>query len=302
MLRRAETPPDPVELGEPAARSGSASAATEQLSRGVSRRAREPRRRRLRLADPEPGGLRRLRARHLRASRLDDRRRPPVQHPPAAAAPEHDARRSTRRGSPTSPRSPRSRAPSCARSGACRGRCCAAAASPASAAIEWDEALDLVAERIRASDPDRLGFYLTSRGTVNETYYAAQKAVRALGTNSIDNAARVCHSPSTYGLKEALGVAATHLLLQRLDRHRPDRLHRLQRRQQPAGDDQVPAPGEEGRDQGLRRQPVSRARDGALLDPVEPRERPVRDQDRRPSSSASTSAATSASSAARSRR
>ena len=49
----------------------------------------------------------------------------------------------------------------------------------------------------------------------NETYYAAQKAVRALGTNSIDNAARVCHSPSTFGLKEALGVGGDDLLVQR---------------------------------------------------------------------------------------
>jgi molybdopterin-dependent oxidoreductase alpha subunit len=75
--------------------------------------------------------------------------------------------------------------------------------------LGWDEALDLIATRIRASAPERLGFYLTSRGTANETYYAAQKAARALGTNSIDNAARVCHSPSTFGLKEALGVGAT---------------------------------------------------------------------------------------------
>ena len=75
--------------------------------------------------------------------------------------------------------------------------------------IGWDEALDLAAERVRASSPERLGFFLTSRGTTNETYYAAQKAARALGTNSIDNAARVCHSPSTFGLKEALGVGAT---------------------------------------------------------------------------------------------
>ena len=73
----------------------------------------------------------------------------------------------------------------------------------------WDDALDLIAERIRASTPDRLGVYLTSRGTPNETYFAAQKAVRAMGTNSVDNAARVCHSPSTFGLKGALGVAAT---------------------------------------------------------------------------------------------
>ena len=75
--------------------------------------------------------------------------------------------------------------------------------------ISWEEALELVSARLRATAPGRLGFYLTSRGTTNETYYAAQKAVRALGTNSIDNAARVCHSPSTFGLKEALGVAAS---------------------------------------------------------------------------------------------
>ncbi len=77
------------------------------------------------------------------------------------------------------------------------------------ARVSWEEALDLVAARIRASSPERLGFYLTSRGTANETYYVAQKSVRALGTNSIDNAARVCHSPSTFGLKEALGVGAS---------------------------------------------------------------------------------------------
>ncbi|HEX6673413.1 MAG TPA: FdhF/YdeP family oxidoreductase [Actinomycetes bacterium] len=75
--------------------------------------------------------------------------------------------------------------------------------------VGWDEALDLVAERIRASSPDRLGVYLTSRGVPNENYFAAQKAVRAMGTNSIDNAARVCHSPSTFGLKGSVGVAAT---------------------------------------------------------------------------------------------
>jgi molybdopterin-dependent oxidoreductase alpha subunit len=75
--------------------------------------------------------------------------------------------------------------------------------------VGWDEALDLVAERIGASSPDRLGVYLTSRGIPNENYYAAQKAVRAMGTNSIDNAARVCHSPSTFGLKGSIGVAAT---------------------------------------------------------------------------------------------
>ncbi len=72
----------------------------------------------------------------------------------------------------------------------------------------WDEAMDLVAAAIRRA-PDRAAFYLTSRGIANEVYYTAQKAVRAMGSNAIDNAARVCHSPSTGGLKAALGVAAT---------------------------------------------------------------------------------------------
>jgi molybdopterin-dependent oxidoreductase alpha subunit len=83
------------------------------------------------------------------------------------------------------------------------------AGEPGFSRVSWDEALELTAERIRAAGPERTGFYLTSRGMTNEGYYAAQKAARAMGTNSIDNAARVCHSPSTFGLKEALGVAAT---------------------------------------------------------------------------------------------
>jgi molybdopterin-dependent oxidoreductase alpha subunit len=75
--------------------------------------------------------------------------------------------------------------------------------------VSWDEAMDAIASRIRATTPDRLSFYITSRGTVNETYYATQKAVRAMGSNHIDNAARICHSPSTAGLKASLGAAAT---------------------------------------------------------------------------------------------
>jgi hypothetical protein len=75
--------------------------------------------------------------------------------------------------------------------------------------ISWDDALDLAAERISATSPERTAFYLTSRGISNEVYYAAQKAVRAMGGNNIDNAARVCHSPSTGALKHALGVSAS---------------------------------------------------------------------------------------------
>ena len=75
--------------------------------------------------------------------------------------------------------------------------------------IDWEEAIEIVAQRLRMTPAHRWGCYMTSRGIPNETYYAVQKAVRAMGTNSIDSAARVCHSPSTVVLKQAIGVGAS---------------------------------------------------------------------------------------------
>jgi molybdopterin-dependent oxidoreductase alpha subunit len=75
--------------------------------------------------------------------------------------------------------------------------------------VSWDEALATLAAGLRAADPDRVALYMTSRGITNEVYYAAAKAARALGVASIDSAARVCHAPSTAGLRATIGVAAT---------------------------------------------------------------------------------------------
>jgi molybdopterin-dependent oxidoreductase alpha subunit len=75
--------------------------------------------------------------------------------------------------------------------------------------ITWDAAIDLLAQRIRVTDPKRLAFYLTSRGITNEVYYVAQKVARFLGTKSVDNAARLCHSPSTGAMKSTIGWAAS---------------------------------------------------------------------------------------------
>jgi molybdopterin-dependent oxidoreductase alpha subunit len=75
--------------------------------------------------------------------------------------------------------------------------------------ISWDEALARIGDAQRATTPDRIAWYLTSRGLTNETYYAAAKAARALGIANIDSAARVCHAPSTVGLKATIGVAAS---------------------------------------------------------------------------------------------
>src|SRR5690625_2138210 len=75
--------------------------------------------------------------------------------------------------------------------------------------ISWDDALDTIAEKIKDIDPKQLAFHLTSRGITNESYYTAGKVARFLGTNNIDNASRICHSPSKTALNRSIGVGAS---------------------------------------------------------------------------------------------
>jgi molybdopterin-dependent oxidoreductase alpha subunit len=78
--------------------------------------------------------------------------------------------------------------------------------------LSWDEAERIAAERLKgvlADDPDRFACYVTSRGITNEVYYALQKTVRFLGTNNVDNSARLCHAPSTRVLKSMLGATGS---------------------------------------------------------------------------------------------
>ncbi|HEY2385750.1 MAG TPA: FdhF/YdeP family oxidoreductase [Candidatus Binatia bacterium] len=74
--------------------------------------------------------------------------------------------------------------------------------------LSWTEAEQLAGARLRAAAPQRLALFTTSRGLTNETYYVAQKLARALGTNNVDNDARLCHAASTTAMKTTLGVAA----------------------------------------------------------------------------------------------
>jgi molybdopterin-dependent oxidoreductase alpha subunit len=75
--------------------------------------------------------------------------------------------------------------------------------------VTWDDALKLIARHVRAIDPHRIAIYLSSRGITNEVYYAAQKAARFLGTNHVDNSARLCHAASTVAMKAMLGYGAS---------------------------------------------------------------------------------------------
>ncbi|SDK42258.1 FdhF/YdeP family oxidoreductase [Lacicoccus qingdaonensis] len=75
--------------------------------------------------------------------------------------------------------------------------------------ISWDEAMGTIADKMKKLDPKQYAFYLTSRGITNESYYVAAKTARYLETNNIDNASRICHSPSKSALKRSVGVGAS---------------------------------------------------------------------------------------------
>jgi molybdopterin-dependent oxidoreductase alpha subunit len=74
--------------------------------------------------------------------------------------------------------------------------------------LSWEEALSIVAEQLAGVQGGRMGFFATSRGITNETYYAFTKVARLLGSNHVDLCARLCHAASVSGLKETLGVPA----------------------------------------------------------------------------------------------
>ena len=78
--------------------------------------------------------------------------------------------------------------------------------------VSWDEAIGKVAsefKRIQASyGRNAIGGITSSRCTDEETYLV-QKLIRAgFGNNNTDTCARVCHSPTGYGLKTAFGTSA----------------------------------------------------------------------------------------------
>ena len=78
--------------------------------------------------------------------------------------------------------------------------------------VSWDEAIGFAADRLTAikaqSGARALGGITSSRCT-NEETFLVQKLVRAgFGTNNVDTCARVCHSPTGYGLKTTFGTSA----------------------------------------------------------------------------------------------
>jgi len=78
--------------------------------------------------------------------------------------------------------------------------------------VSWDEAIGYAAgefKRIQAEHGQGAVGGITSSRCTNEETYLVQKLVRAaFGNNNVDTCARVCHSPTGYGLGQTYGTSA----------------------------------------------------------------------------------------------
>src|SRR5246500_1248668 len=78
--------------------------------------------------------------------------------------------------------------------------------------VSWDEAFEYAASEFKRIQTkygrDSVGGITSSRCTNEETYLVQQLIRAGFGNNNVDTCARVCHSPTGYGLKNTLGESA----------------------------------------------------------------------------------------------
>jgi assimilatory nitrate reductase catalytic subunit len=83
-----------------------------------------------------------------------------------------------------------------------------AARNEAPRPIDWDAALDEIAQRLTTADPDRIGLYISGQ-LLTEDYYVFNKLAKGLlSTNNVDTNSRLCMSSAVAGYKATLGADA----------------------------------------------------------------------------------------------
>jgi len=71
--------------------------------------------------------------------------------------------------------------------------------------ISWEDAFELVGEKIRASTPERTVFYTSGR-TANESAFMYQLFARSIGTNNLPDCSNMCHESSGSALNPTIGI------------------------------------------------------------------------------------------------
>jgi formate dehydrogenase major subunit len=78
--------------------------------------------------------------------------------------------------------------------------------------VSWDEAIGFAADRLRATQEkygrNSVGVITSSRCTNEESYLVQKLARQGFRNNNTDTCARVCHSPTGYGLAQTFGTSA----------------------------------------------------------------------------------------------
>lgn len=78
--------------------------------------------------------------------------------------------------------------------------------------VSWDEAIGFAATRLKATQAEHgrksIGAISSSRCTIEEVWLVQRMVRAAFSNNNIDTCARVCHSPTGYGLKQTYGTSA----------------------------------------------------------------------------------------------
>ena len=79
--------------------------------------------------------------------------------------------------------------------------------------VSWDEAYDLIAEQLKATDPDRAIFY-TSGTAVNESAFIFGVLGRRHGSNNLPDCANLCHDSTGVALAKTVGVGKGSIVMQ----------------------------------------------------------------------------------------
>jgi molybdopterin-dependent oxidoreductase alpha subunit len=83
--------------------------------------------------------------------------------------------------------------------------------------IEWSEAMERIAAKLKATTPDESFFYFSGRSS-NEAGFLLQLFARLYGTNHVNNCSFYCHQASGVGLASVIGSGAGTIQLEDMEK------------------------------------------------------------------------------------
>ncbi len=83
--------------------------------------------------------------------------------------------------------------------------------------VSWDEAIEVIVNKFRSTDPGRTFFYSSGRSS-NEAAFLLQLFARLYGTNNVNNCSYYCHQASGVGIGSTLGTGTATIVLEDLEK------------------------------------------------------------------------------------